>query len=407
LRNVNHALTIAMIGPFAFKPKGTVSARAFFMARALAKRGHQVTILMPPYDNPADSGRAWEQDGVHLENMVQRRNDAWHQLVVPMRLARRAVRIDPDVIHVFKPIGYSGLAGIYLRWFSRRPLVLDTDDWEGTGGWNDVNPYPALWKRLFDWQERWLARHADAVTVVSRTLQTQVWGFGVDPVRVVYLPNGPGERLRGLIGVSDEQRGEVRARLGVGDAPLALYLGHIPHGNDLDLALDALARIREQLPEARLVIAGLGDGLPALQSYARRVGLAEQVIFPGWIEHEQAHTYWAAADVAVNPYRDTLINRSKCAGKVVSAMAMGKAVVTSRLGQNLEYIEDGRSGLLTEPGDAADLARALLAVLSDRAWAEEMGSNARQRIWDRFDWDARVGDIERAYQMAMARRGAR
>jgi glycosyltransferase involved in cell wall biosynthesis len=407
LRNVNRALTIAMIGPFAFKPKGTASARAFFMARALIKRGHRVTLLMPPYDNLADSGRAWEQDGVHLENMVLRRNDAWHQLVVPMRMARRAVRLDPDVIHVFKPIGYSGLAGIYLRWFSRRPLVLDTDDWEGTGGWNDVNPYPALWKRLFDWQERWLARHADAVTVVSRTLQTQVWGFGVDPARVVYLPNGPDARLRGLVDVSDERRAEVRARLGVGDAPLALYLGHIPHGNDLDLALDALARIREQLPEARLVIAGLGDGLPALQSYAQTVGVAEQVIFPGWIEHDRAHTYWAAADVAVNPYRDTLINRSKCAGKVVSAMAMGKAVVTSRLGQNLEYIEDGRSGLLTEPGDAADLARALLVVLSDRAWAGEMGRNARQRIWDKFDWDARAGEIEGAYQMAMTRRGAR
>jgi phosphatidylinositol alpha-1,6-mannosyltransferase len=206
--------------------------------------------------------------------------------------------------------------------------------------------------------------------------------------------------------VNEEQRAEVRARLGVGDAPLALYLGHIPHGSDLDLALDALAHLRDQLPEARLVIAGLGDGLPALQSHARAVGVAEQVIFPGWIEHDQAHTYWAAADVAVNPYRDTLINRSKCAGKVVSAMAMGKAVVTSRLGQNLEYIEDGRSGLLTEPGDAAHLAQALLDVLSDRAWAAEMGSNARQRIWDKFDWDACVGDVERGYQIAMTRRGA-
>ena len=74
---MNRALTIAMIGPFAFKPKGTVSARAFFMARALVKRGHRVTILMPPYDNLSDSGRAWEQDGVRLDNMVLRRTDAY------------------------------------------------------------------------------------------------------------------------------------------------------------------------------------------------------------------------------------------------------------------------------------------------------------------------------------------
>jgi glycosyltransferase involved in cell wall biosynthesis len=398
------AMNIVMIGPFAFKPKGTVSARAFFMARALVRRGHRVTILMPPYDNLADSGRAWEQDGVRLENMAIRRNDAWHQLVVPLRMARRAARLEPQVVHVFKPIGYSGLAGMYVRRFSRYPLVLDTDDWEGTGGWNDVNPYPVLWKRLFDWQERWLARHADAVTVASRTLQTQVWGFGVEPAQVVYLPNGPDARLQQQVAVSDEQKATVRARLGVGSAPLALYLGHIPHGTDLDLALDALARIADPLPEARLVIAGLGDGLPGLQSHAQASGVAGRTVFPGWIEHDQAPVYIAAADAIVNPYRDTLINRSKCAGKVVVAMAMGKAVVTTRLGQNLEYIEDGRSGLLTEPGDTADLARALLAVLSDREWAAELGRNARQRIWERFDWDARIDEVERAYHIALGQR---
>ncbi len=389
-----------MIGPFAFKPKATVSARAFFIARALAERGHQVTILMPPYDNPADSGRAWEQDGVRLENMTLHRNDAWHQLIVPLRMARRAVQLDPDLVHVFKPVGYGGLSAIYLRWFSGRPLVLDTDDWEGTGGWNDVNAYPASWRRLFDWQERWLARHADAVTVVSRTLQTQVWGFGVDPARVIYLPNGPDARLRRKAEVSHAQQAEVRARFGVGDRPFALYLGNIPHGTDLDLALDALARIGDQFPEARLVIAGVGGGLPGLQAHAQALGVADRVVFPGWIEHEQVAATLAAADAVINPYRDTLINRAKCAGKVVAAMAMGKAVVTTRLGENLAYIEDGRSGLLTEPGDADELAQALLAVLSDPDWAAELGENARQRIWEKFDWDARVGEVERAYEIA-------
>jgi glycosyltransferase involved in cell wall biosynthesis len=127
------------------------------------------------------------------------------------------------------------------------------------------------------------------------------------------------------------------------------------------------------------------------------------VIFPGWIEPEQAHVYVASADAVVNPYRDTLINRSKCAGKVILGMAMGKAVVTSRLGQNLEYIEDGRSGVLTEPGDAADLARGLLSVLADREWAAELGRHARQRVWELFDWDARVGEVERAYRIALGR----
>jgi glycosyltransferase involved in cell wall biosynthesis len=314
-------------------------------------------------------------------------------------MARKAIQLNPDIIHVFKPIGYSGLAGITLRRFSRKPLVLDTDDWEGTGGWNDINPYPATWKHLFDWQERWLSRHSDAVTVVSRILQMQAWGFGVDPARVFYLPNGPDSALRAHAQVSPAVRAAVRSRLGVGDAPLALYLGHIPHRSDLDLVLDAMVHIRTRLPEARLVIAGVGDGLPALVAHARRLDIMDSVLFPGWIEHQDAPHFVAAADTVVVPYRNTLINRSKCAGKLVAAMALGKAVVASRLGENLSYIEDGRSGLLTEPGNADDLAQGLLAVLTDRDWATELGRNATKRIWESFDWDVRVGTLERIYDL--------
>ena len=100
---VNRTLKIVMIGPFAFRPKGTVSARAFFMARALVKRGHQATILMPPYDNLKDSGRAWELDGVRLVNMNLSRNDTWHQLTVPLSMARQATRLDPDLVKLAIP----------------------------------------------------------------------------------------------------------------------------------------------------------------------------------------------------------------------------------------------------------------------------------------------------------------
>ena len=154
--------------------------------------------------------------------------------------------------------------------------------------------------------------------------------------------------------------------------------------------------------EPRLVIAGVGDGLPELQTLAKRLGVASRVFFPGWVDPKQVPVYLDAADVVINPYRDTLINRAKCAAKVVAAMAMGKAVVTSRLGENLAYIEDGRYGFLTKPGDPGDLAQALLALLSDRERTAELGRNARERIWTEFDWDVRIGEVERAYEIAIA-----
>ena len=84
-------------------------------------------------------------------------------------------------MHVFKPKGPSGLVGdgvVGDAWKAttqraRRPLVIDSDDWEGPGGWND-DPrvgYTPLQKRFFAWQERTGLSHADAWTVTSECLR--------------------------------------------------------------------------------------------------------------------------------------------------------------------------------------------------------------------------------------------
>jgi glycosyltransferase involved in cell wall biosynthesis len=317
-------------------------------------------------------------------------------------MARRAVALRPDVVHTFKPIGYSGMVGFLLSRFSAIPQVVDADDWEGTGGWADVHAYPRHLRALVDWQERWLPRHASAVTVASRTLQERIQALGVPSSRLLYLPNGPDPSLRNKANVSAEARAAVRKELGVGDAPLAIYLGQIPRGTDLDLALEAMVGVCKELADARLVVAGVGDGLAGLKELARELGLGDRAVFPGWVEPERAHIYLAAADAVVNPYRDTLINRAKCAGKVVAAMAMAKPIVTSRLGENVNYIEHGRSGLLTEPGDTGALSRALVAVLEDRRMAEALGKQARRRIWERYDWEVQAGAVEQIYGLAQS-----
>jgi glycosyltransferase involved in cell wall biosynthesis len=394
-------MNIVMIGPFAFTPKGTVSARTLPMAQALVNRGHQVTLLVAPYDNLADAGKVEERNGVKIHNLHMKRVTALTPMFAAWRLATRTLENRPDIVHVFKSVGYAALSGMILHRISRLPIVTDTDDWEGTGGWSSVNPYPWYWKRFFDYQERWLPQHSAVVTVASRTLETQVWGMGVPPKRVIYVPNCPSTPFlarRKQIRTTDQAR--IRDALGVGNAPMAIYVGHIPRGNDLDLALTAMKKVRDRIPNARLVIVGAGDGLEPLRSIVDKSGLSETVIFTGWVDHQHVPSYLAAADAAICPYRDSLINRAKCSGKVMEYMTMGKAIVTHRVGQNLEYLEHRHSGILADPGSVEEFAEGLIAVLTDQAFAEQLGRNAAQRIADKFDWAHRIEDIEKAYQVA-------
>lgn len=394
-------MNIVMIGPFAFAPKATVSARAFPMAQALRRRGHQVTLLLAPYDNLAEAGKVADLDGVSIRNLPLARITPLTPLQAACKLASLTRRLHPDVVHIFKPVGYAALAGMVLRSTSRLAIVTDTDDWEGTGGWASVKPYPWHWRLFFDFQERWLPRHSRAVTTASRTLQSQVWGMGVAPERVFYVPNCPGATFLALRDqLTDEDRAQVREQLGIGQAPMAIYVGHITFGDDLDLALSAMSRVLERVHDAKLVIVGTGDGLARLQSLAADLGVAQHVVFVGWVDHQRVPAYLAAADVALYPYRDTLINRAKCSIKILEYMAMGKAIVTHRVGQNVEYLEHRRSGILAEPGSQDEFVQGLIACLSDREFARKLGAEAAGRIEQSHNWAQRIADVERAYQLA-------
>ena len=62
-------MRIVFIGPFAMQPKRTMAVRALPLAQALAARGHQVLVVLPPWDSPQDSGRQWAQGGVQVCNV--------------------------------------------------------------------------------------------------------------------------------------------------------------------------------------------------------------------------------------------------------------------------------------------------------------------------------------------------
>jgi hypothetical protein len=138
-------MKIVFIGPFGLQPKTTMRVRALPLAKALAARGHTVTLLIPPWDDPDRSGQRWVEEGVAVVNVslpgpgVARWPGLFH-LLLARSLVAQTLALQPDVVHLFKPKAYAGLAHLML-WGLRRlkglrvRLVVDTDDWEQA--WND------------------------------------------------------------------------------------------------------------------------------------------------------------------------------------------------------------------------------------------------------------------------------
>jgi glycosyltransferase involved in cell wall biosynthesis len=314
------------------------------------------------------------------------------------QIAERTWQLAPDTIHVFKPVGPGALAMWLLHLRGERRFVVDNDDWEGRGGWLDVNPYSALQKRVMAWQEVWCLRHSRAVTCASDVLQQRTHLLAGEQLHAPVFPNGPDASLRKQVNAAMSRRHELRRRLGWDERPIAIYTGTVPFSHDMDMAVEAVRVTLNQFPSLRWAIIATGDGLPSLQASIHREDIEGAVDMHGFMPHNQLVEYLVAADVALYPYRDTNINRAKCSGKVIDYMACARPMIVSDVGMNRRYIEHEHSGLLTPPGDADAFSAALLSLLTDPAHATQLGRAAQQRLWEHFDWDRRVEELEAIYE---------
>lgn len=397
-------MKIVFLAPFGIRPKGSLQARMLPLAQQLQQCGHWVEIIAPPYTNPEDSGLVEELEGVTLRNVrLGPTSGAIAAPFIALRMLRAALDQKPDLIHLFKPKGYGGLAAMALAGMRlvgiRTPLLLvDSDDREGSGGMNELHPYSWPEKQLFAAQEQWLTRWADGVTVASRALESLAWGMGSRPETTWYLPNGPVARPAG-----NRQQGRLRFGLAADQPVLLLYTRFFEF--DQQRLYRVLEQLCGQMPNLRVLVVGKGQQGEelALQRHADQRGFGEQVIISGWVQPEQLPDCLAAADAALYLFDDTLINRTKCPAKLAELAVCGIPIAAERVGQIAEYLQHGESGLLVESGDVDGLIQAAQLLLTDPAIAGRIGQAAQQRMSTVFGWQKLAQGLDQFYQQVVGR----
>ena len=180
-------------------------------------------------------------------------------------------------------------------------------------------------------------------------------------------------------------------RLGTA-APVFLSVGRLEANKGFDVAVRALAQVAGKLPEHWVwVLVGDGPERNALRQAVAAAGLEARCVLTGRVDERDLHSWYAAADWFVHPTRyegSSLVT--------LEAMAHGLPVVASRTGGLPDKVEDGVSGFLAAPGDAAELGTTLLdAVQADR---EAFGAASRRVCESRFSWRAITPRYVELYQ---------
>jgi glycosyltransferase involved in cell wall biosynthesis len=337
------------------------------MGRALARRGHEVTLVA------GARGGAWH-DEVRLIQFPFRIEQDWpdfghrfQRLMERLSFARNAldhlVSTAYDAVVICKPFDFP------VMWQARRRGLKAVTVFH-TGGTD------------FFFGDRWFVGAVDYLLGVSRyTARQQELRYG-RAVSVVH--NGVDiERFHPM--ARDPVR---RAEWGIpADARILISVGRLVGWKGLRTIISALPQLAT---DVHYLVVGAGQEDAALRAQADALGVADRVHFPGRIAHADLPGVLSESDLYVQPS----IGEEAFGISVAEAMSCALPVVASRNGGLPEVVAEGETGWLAAPGDVADWVRTLDDALGDGARLRRMGDAARQRVVEHFTWAAAAAQLE-------------
>ena len=185
-----------------------------------------------------------------------------------------------------------------------------------------------------------------------------------------------------------------------GGEPRLLCVGRLIPIKGHIVLLRAFAEARRQIPGLRLDIAGRGPLEPALRALAKELGVDDAIRFLGFVTPVQRAIEDAA--IVVVP------SMGEGFGMVaLEAMERARPVIAAEIGGLGELVEEGVTGLLVPPGDAAPLAQAIVRLAGDLPEAAEFGRAGRRRALEQFLQERCTDRTELLYRGQLESRGGR
>jgi glycogen(starch) synthase len=384
---------------------GGLERHVYDLARALAERGVEVTLVCPP----PSGGRAFTPASIdpritadfipyHTFPLANRRGTTVidRSTAYPLwglRAGRRALELvrdgRVDLVHGFGA-SVLGYARARRAGSASAPLVMNPQGLEEFGA---TDPSRARLKRAvylpLRRAVRLCAHAADAVIATDTALEPYVLRhLGIPRERMVTIPNALD--LRNVDAFAADAAAALRRQHDIGDREqVLLSVGRLEESKGFDVLLRALAAVREHgalRDRWRWIVLGDGPYRAALERLASELDLASHATFLGRVTDVEMHGWYETATLFVHP---TLYEGSSLV--TLEAMAHRRAVVASAAGGIPDKVKPGENGWLVPPGDPSALAAAISGALSDDARLARYGRAGRTIVEREFSWGA-AGD---------------
>jgi glycosyltransferase EpsD len=297
---------------------------------------------------------------------------------------------DYQIIHCHTPVG-----GVLARLGSRAAREKGTKVLYTAHGFHFCKGSPGINWIIYYPIEKWLAKYTDCLITINEEdfNRANTHQFKADRIEHVH---GVGVNTEKFRPAEKEYKKELRIAYGynVGDF-LMFYAAEFNKNKNQQLLIQALAHVKDEVPKAKLLLAGDGPLLQECRKLAKKLAVEDQVHFLGF--RKDIEQLLQISDVAVgSSFREGLpVN-------IMEAMSCGLPVIATENRGHRELITNQQEGWLIRESDPLMFAKKMKLLAKDSAQRAVMGSNGRRLIINKFSTNKILQEKSAIYKPYMA-----
>lgn len=299
----------------------------------------------------------------------------WPAWLRTLRQAKKVIRqekIQQILISHVLPMGYIAL-------MLKLPFVVS------------LHGYDVLAAQKNPWKKYWLLKilnQSKAIIVNSKFTQNEVLKLGIDSGKITIVYPCPNIKPEDLI---PQERQNLKTELELHGKKVLLSVGRMVARKGFDKVIEALPEVIEKIPNLVYLLVGNGKRyLDDLEILAIQKQVLDHVTICEDIPDTNLPSYYDMADVFIMPARQIGSDVEGFGIVYLEANSFGKPVIAGKSGGASEAVIDGETGVLVDPENVSQIARAIINLMIDQEYALKLGANGKVRVADEFQWSKQV-----------------
>jgi len=231
------------------------------------------------------------------------------------------------------------------------------------------------------------------IVTVSNPLRDDLLKMGFPKGKIMVIPNGFDPKKFNTKLVTNEQCESLKRELKVSNGKIIVgFSGTFGPWHGIPQLSEAIDKILKSYSSKSIHFLIIGDGSQLITKMKKALSDLREITYTGMVPYSDVQRYLAVCDVLVSPHCIPTDGKEFFGSptKIFEYMAMGKAIVASKLGQIGRVLENNKTAVLVEPGNVGQLIEGILKLVDNKELRLKLGRNARNEVLKKYTWDRNV-----------------